>query len=145
MKKPVMRYRTSRREFAEAVREYAGVDQNRADEMVDGVLGAIRAWALNAVEGLEENSEARLVVSGFGTFRASVLRRGRRNRQRLAAGLVSPPPVTVRISYRPAEVLMEAIRAANRELNPAAASAIPRKASSNGLEPIDRKPAVSLH
>ena len=60
VKKPVMRYRTTRRDFAELVREYAGTDQTVADQMVDGVLGAIRTWALNAAAALEENTEARL-------------------------------------------------------------------------------------
>jgi len=145
VKKPVMRYRTTRRDFAELVREYAGTDQTVADQMVDGVLGAIRTWALNAAAALEENTEARLVVSGFGTFRASVLRRGRRNQQRLSAGLVNPPPITVRVSYRPCEAIMDAIRQANRELNGEPATAILRKASSNPSEAVEGNSAVQTH
>ena len=145
MKKPVMRYRTNRREFAEAVREHAGTDQNGADQMIDGVLGSIRAWILNAVEGLDENSEARLLVSGFGSFRVSVLRRGRRNPQRLAAGLVNPVPVTVRVEFHPCEVVREAIREANRALNREPTGAILRKASSNPSEAVGRNAAVPTH
>jgi hypothetical protein len=36
VKKPLMLYRTTRRHFAELLRDYSGTTQNIADQMIDG-------------------------------------------------------------------------------------------------------------
>ena len=145
MKKPVMRYRTTRREFAELVRECAGTDQNGADQMIDGTLGSIRTWILNAVADLEENDESRLLISGFWSISVDAKRRGRRNNERLAAGLVRPAEVSIRVWFRPCEIVREAIRAANLELNPAPTSEISNQANTNPSEAVEGNSAVQTH
>lgn len=111
------RYLTTRRQFTELLRDLWGISQQTADEQIDSVLGAIGIWIEGAVKGLPENCESRLLVSGFGSFRVNVKRRGRRNAQRIATGLVSPPPVTVRVAFRPCESILKAVRKSNLELN----------------------------
>lgn len=103
---PLVKYVTTRRELAEMVREHAGVSQQVADQHIDAALGAIHIWMLGAVLGLPENCECRLLVSGFGSFRVTVMRRGRRNFKRLEAGQVSQPSPTVKVAFQPCESIL---------------------------------------
>ena len=143
MKKPGRRYITGRRELSQIVREYCGATQDQADQMIDGTLGSIRAWILNAVASQEENDESKLLISGFGSFTVDVKRRGHRNAERLAAGLVRPAEISIRVWFRPCERVWTAIREGNSQLNPTRTTAIPHQASTNPSAPIAGRPAIS--
>ena len=120
---PVIHY-VHRREFVLMLMDLWGVSQQEADSMVDGTLGGISAWLLDVVRNVPEGCEARLLVSGFGSFRVNVQRRGRRNPEKLRAGLVGLPPLTVRVDFVPCEQVRKAIRRANSELKRPTASEI---------------------
>jgi hypothetical protein len=124
-KRPVSWFKTDRRQFVFSLRDLTGLDQSSADNMFDGFLLGIRDWLLGGVRDLPPNTGSRLLLTGLGRFDITILPRGRRNPQRLAAGLFGPPKTTVRIEFHPNEEIAAAIRRANCELNSSRQSRTP--------------------
>ena len=110
--------KNGRREFVQLLRDISGWDQSSADQAFDCVFTGLLVWIMGKIPDLPVNSGARLLLSGLGRIDVTLMPRGRRNPQRVAAGLVSPKPITAKVEFHPSETIMREIRRANRVLNP---------------------------